>query len=169
MKHIISNFVHPEDAKSFITFFENNDLLCSDPRDFHKERNLHYKDITDKKIKILLIYYAHKNKFFIDHYFKTKTDLWNDMRLCRWKVGHSMPLHMDRQPELNDTMDFSSLIYLNDNYSGGELRFIENKKEVNYKMESLSCIIFPSDEGMHGVKEIKKGERYTIPSWYKKN
>ena len=167
MKHIISDFDHPQDAQAFITFFEKNEHLCFDVREFHKDRNIHYEDIPDKKIKDLLMYYARKNIFFIDHYFKTKTDVWGDMRLCRWKPGHSMPLHIDRQPQGNDTMDFSSLVYLNDNYSGGELYFLENKKEVNLKMKALSCMIFPSgEEYIHGVKEILKGKRYTIPSWY---
>ena len=62
-------------------------------------------------------------------------------------------------------MDYSSLVYLNDNYDGGEL-FFEN--EI-FKMKALSCIIFESGpHHKHGVKIIKKGKRYTIPSWYQK-
>ena len=64
----------------------------------------------------------------------------------------------------NSILNFSSLVYLNDDYEGGEL-FFEN--EI-IKMKALSCIVFESNEkNMHGVLEIKKGKRYTIPSWYK--
>ena len=167
MKHIISDFVHPQDAQAFITFFEKNEHLCFDVREFHKDRNIHYEDIPDKKIKDLLMYYARKNIFFIDHHFKTKTDVWGDMRLCRWKPGHSMPLHIDRQEDKGDLFHFSSLIYLNDDYKGGELFFKEENKIQKYKLKALSCMIFPSGkEFAHGVKEILKGKRYTIPSWY---
>jgi predicted 2-oxoglutarate/Fe(II)-dependent dioxygenase YbiX len=167
MKHIIQDFIHPEDAKKLIAFFEKNEHLCFDVREFHKDRNIHYSDIKDQNIKNLLMYYGRKNIFFIDHYFKTKTTMWQDMRLCRWKEGHFMPLHVDRQPEGNDTMDFSSLMYLNDDYKGGELSFLENKKEKNFKMKAFSCVIFPSaGDYVHGVKKVLKGKRYTIPSWY---
>jgi hypothetical protein len=175
MKYIIENFVHPKDAKSFISFFNKNEHLCFDTHEFHKDRNIHYDNIPDQNIKDLLKYYAKKNIFFIDHYFKTKTTVWgnskttvwSNMRLCRWKEGHHMPLHIDRQLAGGDTMDYSSLIYLNDNYTGGELCFLENIKETNSKMKALSCVIFPSGEGhLHGVKKILKGKRYTIPSWY---
>ena len=78
-----------------------------------------------------------------------------------------MPLHVDRNEEHGDLFHFSSLIYLNDDYKGGELFFIENKKEKKYKLKALSCMIFPSGkEYTHGVKKILKGKRYTIPSWY---
>ena len=107
-----------------------------------------------------------KNVYFIDHFFKTKTKLWADMRICRWLPGDAMSLHNDRSEKLNDLMDFSSLIYLNDNYEGGELFF----KDKIIKMKALSCIVFQSNEkNMHGVLEIKKGKRYTIPSWYQFN
>tara|TARA_R100001163_G_C4965974_1_gene127860 strand:+ start:65 stop:610 length:546 start_codon:yes stop_codon:yes gene_type:complete len=178
MKYIIDNFMHPKDAKSFISFFDKNEHLCFDTVEFHKERNIHYDNINDENIKNLLEYYAKKNIFFIDHYFKTKTTLWgppgvkniwSNMRLCRWKKDHHMPLHIDRQPLGGDTMDYSSLVYLNDNYTGGKLRFLEGKKEVKLKMKAFSCIIFPSGkEYSHGVEKIIKGKRYTIPSWYTK-
>ena len=75
----------------------------------------------------------------------------------------SMDLHIDRNTKTrNYNLDFSSLIYLNDNYEGGELVF-ENKE---LKMPRLSCIAFESHLHPHAVKEVKKNNRYTIPSWY---
>jgi len=166
MKHIIENFVDKKDAKTLINFFEKNTHLCYDAREEHKHRNIHIEYIKNKKIIKLLNYYANKNVYFIDHFFKTKTKLWADMRICRWLPGDAMSLHNDRSEKLNDLMDFSSLIYLNDNYEGGELFF----KDKIIKMKALSCIVFESNEkNMHGVLEIKKGKRYTIPSWYQFN
>ena len=163
MRFLIENFVNPKDAKQFINFFEKNDHLCTDAREFHKDRNIHYHHIENRSIRDLLDYYANKTVFFMDHYFKTKTALWQPMRLCRWKKGEKMLLHADQTGP--DTMDFSSLIYLNDNYKGGEL-FFENE---TFKMNALSSIIFTSgNENKHGIKTVLKGKRYTIPSWYKK-
>ena len=166
MKYIIENFVHPNDAKLLINYFDQYDHLCSDDREFHRDRNLHFSDIPNVNMKNILLYYACKNEMFIDHYFKARTHLFRKMRMCRWNKGHSMPLHVDRNNEQGDLFHFSSLIYLNDDYEGGELFFIENNKEKKYKLKSLSCMIFPSGkEYPHGVKKILKGKRYTIPSW----
>lgn len=158
--HIIDNFISEKDSQDLITFFDKNDHLCSDSEERHKHRNLHYDLIKDKKIKDLLDYYCLKNIIFIDHIFKAKTKLWNKMRLCRWKKGDSMALHIDK----NIDYYYSSLLYLNDEYEGGELLF---NAEV-MKMKKFSCIIFESDIHVHGVKKILKHKRYTIPSWYQK-
>ena len=56
MKYIIDNFMHPQDAKSFISFFDKNEHLCFDTVEFHKERNIHYDNIDDQNIKNLLEY-----------------------------------------------------------------------------------------------------------------
>lgn len=160
---LIENFVHEQDAEDLINFFDNNEHLCNDSEEHHKDRNIHASAIKDDHIIKLLKYYAYKNIIFIDHIFKTKTKLWNEMRLCRWRPGDSMDLHIDRNTKTrNYNLDFSSLIYLNDNYEGGELVF-ENKE---LKMPRLSCIVFESHLHPHAVKEVKKNNRYTIPSWY---
>ena len=165
---VIHDFVHPEDATSLMEFFDENKHLCGDGRDFHKDKTIHFDKISDDKIRDLLSYYARKNVMFIDHYFGVKTKEWQKTRLCRWLKGQSMYLHVDNQPEYNDTMDYSSLVYLNDNYTGGELFFKnEDGKEEVFKMKALSNIVFESDKrNEHGVKKILGGKRYTIPSWY---
>jgi hypothetical protein len=56
---------------------------------------------------------------------------------------------------------FSSLIYLNDQFSGGNLWFPNQDKEVVPKPNTL--IIFPSTfEYSHGVKQVTSGVRYSI-------
>ena len=165
MIFVLEEFMHPEDAKTLIKFYDKNIHLCDDNREFHRTRNIHYQDIPDASIQSLLKYYEHKNVFFIDHHFKVKTKAFSGLRLVRWKKGETMGLHRDRNAELEDLMHYSSLCYLNDNYEGGELFFETGK---SFKMKALSCIIFPSGKPYgHGVKKIIKGNRYTIPSWYK--
>ena len=165
LRFLINNFMNAQDAKKLMSFFDANAHMCYDERPHHKERNIHYDHIPDPAIKKFLDYYEQKNIFFIDHYFKTKTVPWHEPRLCRWKKGHSMDLHVDKNNNLQDLMDYSSLVYLNDDYEGGEL-FFENE---TFKMDALSCIIFESGpRNKHGVKTITKGKRYSIPSWYQK-
>tara|TARA_R100000388_G_scaffold25298_1_gene19642 strand:- start:1137 stop:1709 length:573 start_codon:yes stop_codon:yes gene_type:complete len=63
----------------------------------------------------------------------------------------------------------SSILFLNDDYEGGELEFFEpTKKELIAKVEPQSSrlIIWPSDFlYVHKVNPVRKGKRFTVVSW----
>lgn len=78
----------------------------------------------------------------------------------KYKTGGIMGAHVDKNidnPE--NTMDWTALIYLNDDYEGGELVF-ENLK-IELKPTAGSIIFFPCLEP-HRVKEITKGSKTYI-------
>ena len=55
--------------------------------------------------------------------------------------------------------------YLNDNYEGGEISFLDEKqsKVINYKPEKGDIIVFPSGAPYyHGVFPVKTNERYVL-------
>jgi len=161
-KFVIEEFIHEGHRPMLINYFEKNKHLCSDGRKIHAKRNLHYDSIKSEKIRSILKYYVTKTCYFIDHYFKDKVAPFQEPRICRWTKGETMELHTDRT--LRDQMKYSSLIYLNDDYEGGELKFVNGE---TFKFKAGTNIIFRSDEyNAHQVLEIKKGRRYTIPSWY---
>lgn len=60
----------------------------------------------------------------------------------------------------------SALVYLNDDYDGGELYFPELNFSV--KPKSGMLITFPGNlHYVHGVSKITKGVRYTLSQWSK--
>jgi hypothetical protein len=65
------------------------------------------------------------------------------------------------------TPTISMVIYLNDDYEGGEINFIN--QNINIKPEAGSLIIFPSNEPyVHDPKPVTKGNKYMIPLfWFK--
>ena len=164
-KFVIEEFVLEEHRHMLINYFENNKHLCTDIRKVHAKRNLHYQDIRSETVKAVLKYYVTKTCYFIDHYFKDKVAPWSEPRICRWTKGETMDLHVDRKGGApTDNMKYSSLIYLNDDYEGGELKFVDGKV---FKFKAGTNIIFRSDAyNSHQVLKVKKGKRYTIPSWY---
>ena len=53
MKHVINNFILPQDASIFMKYYDAHTHLCYDNRKPHSHRNLHYHTIPSKKIKNL--------------------------------------------------------------------------------------------------------------------
>lgn len=115
--------------------------------------------------------------------FYLRTPLWGRV----WRVGDFISPHCDSEynnselvtdegyPEEEWTnhiprflSDYSSVLYLNDDYEGGELFFPEFDLTIKPKFGDL--ITFPTNSMyIHAVKEVKYGTRYTIAlSWFRK-
>lgn len=61
--------------------------------------------------------------------------------------------------------EYSSILYLNDEYEGGELYFEELDLLIKPKANQL--VFFPSgSEFRHEVKPVLSGDRYTLASFY---
>ena len=76
--------------------------------------------------------------------------------------GGHLPAHQDLG--VSSRM-VSTVSYLNDNYSGGEIEF--QHSGVKIKPEAGSIVIFPSNYlCVHEVMPVTSGTRYAMPHWY---
>lgn len=89
------------------------------------------------------------------------------IQVVRWD-GQEMPPHQDDRhpdgsPHNTPWREWASIIYLNDDYAGGEIYFPDI--DVTYKPVGGALLFF---EGSlrHGVRAVHGGVRYTSPSWY---
>jgi len=82
----------------------------------------------------------------------------NSFEIVKWPTGESQPNHLDF-----NFHPYTSIIYLNDNYEGGET-VVKDKTIVPEKNKLVS---FEGDKMIHKVNEIIKGTRYTVPCWYR--
>jgi|TARA_R110002020_G_scaffold20000_1_gene68589 hypothetical protein len=83
----------------------------------------------------------------------------NYFQIVKWPTDEFQPLHKDFTYHC-----YTSIIYLNDNFEGGET--VVEKKKIKPKQGLM--VLFAGDKMTHGVNKIKKGTRYTIPCWYTK-
>jgi hypothetical protein len=61
--------------------------------------------------------------------------------------------------------DIATLIYINNNYSGGDIYFPEYN--ISHKPEPGDLLTFPDNpDYVHGVRAISDGIRYTTPRWF---
>lgn len=82
--------------------------------------------------------------------------------LLRYDGGGHLPAHIDLG---NSSRVLSTVTYLNDDYSGGEIEFVHSNKLI--KPEAGSIIFFPSNFlYVHEVKAVTSGTRYSMPHWF---
>lgn len=86
----------------------------------------------------------------------------HSIHLLKYGVGGHLPAHQDQGIS---SRVLSSVMYLNDSYSGGEIEFPNSS--VKIKPEAGSIIFFPSNFlYIHEVYPITDGFRYSMPHWY---
>lgn len=104
-----------------------------------------------------------------------------------WSVGDFQTMHSDSEYnnselslEINDSYphwhthiprflsDYSSLVYLNDDYDGGEIVFPEY--DLAIKPKPGEVVTFPTNAMyLHAVNQVKSGTRYNIVlKWFRK-
>jgi Rps23 Pro-64 3,4-dihydroxylase Tpa1-like proline 4-hydroxylase len=108
------------------------------------------QDFVTKEVEPILHEYS-KNQNI--GFYKT------EYQLVRYKEGQFFKEHVDATEEF--PRKISILIYLNSNYSGGEIVF--SKLSMSIKPEKNTLIMFPSSEEFsHSAEPIKSGTKYVI-------
>ena len=90
--------------------------------------------------------------------------------LVVWRQGDIQLPHADKQnidgtPNPYPENDIASLIYINNDYEGGEIYF--EKQNISIKPKPGQAVFFPGDiYYAHGVTKINSGIRYTCPNFW---
>ena len=80
----------------------------------------------------------------------------------KYREGGGVGGHADRTESEQDTMDWTALIYLTDDYEGGDVCFYpEGKGEVLLKPKAGSVVIFPCDM-WHSANPVTSGSKSFI-------
>lgn len=84
------------------------------------------------------------------------------IHLLKYGVAGRLPAHQDQGVS---SRVLSSVMYLNDDYEGGEIEF--RQSGIKIKPEAGSIIFFPSNFlYVHEVHALTSGFRYSMPHWY---
>ncbi len=148
--HVIENFITPEDAETLVQEMMNPSEVNSYPEYYSKRfggTSLPY----NKRVMDIMIKYGHKsneeqrrlNGYMHDIYVFKGFGSW-------WAEGKKGDLHIDAQgPE--PWIEWSTVIYLNNDFEGGEIYF--PNQNVVYAPKKYSAVFFPSagTEYVHGI------------------
>lgn len=81
-----------------------------------------------------------------------------NLEIVEWPFNSWMDPHVD--DNLNDV--FASIVYLNDNFFGGQTAF--DNFQIDAKLGRL--LIFSNRHYRHSVRRVKFNTRYTLAAWY---
>ena len=99
---------------------------------------------------------------YIESVVRVKLEISN-VELQTWPVGSDSGFHIHK--ENNEKIgDFNSLLYLNDDFEGGE--FITSKG-IMIKPIKNRLTFFNGSKEYHGINPVLKAHRYTIIVWWR--
>jgi len=113
----------------------------------------------------------------IEDYFKTVSDgkmytkSFSPPRFNKYAVEQKMDYHVDHihslfEGEHKGIPILSVIALLNEDYKGGEFCFKLGNKEVEYKLKTGECLVWPSlFMYPHYVKPVTEGERQSFVIW----
>lgn len=161
---VITNFVNDEEIKYLLSHIEDerkNSFVSQKDNDGNPTAWIHnYVGVIDKYNLFGRVSDEIKKAYNIQN-FEPKSDR---LDIARWDVGTKLTLHVDDLGYVTNN-HLPTLIYLNDDYEGGELGFATHDMIIKPKKGDL--IMFPGNlHYAHEVFEVLSGTRYTVPIWF---
>lgn len=169
----IPNFISLSTAESLVSYFKEEDRWGETAFNGSRGAPLHIGTVQPNSFGL-------PNSIFEDinsklkHAVATvyeKNVIATSIHAQKWEVGSSANPHSDNSDfdgnpsEGFDNLKYVGILYLNDDYSGGQLYFPEHN--IFIQPNAASMYIFSGGvENIHGVTEITSGTRYSIVSFW---
>jgi predicted 2-oxoglutarate/Fe(II)-dependent dioxygenase YbiX len=136
------------------------------PESIHINQNDYYfnemKSVSDALYSSLDKAFDHYSNVLYPFAGKNIKNREQSIHLLKYEQGGHLPAHQDQGVS---SRVLSSVMYLNDDYEGGEIEF--KNSGVKLRPEAGSIIFFPSNFlYIHEVYPITAGSRYSMPHWY---
>jgi hypothetical protein len=169
----IPNFVTSEEAAAMIKYFESKAEFWGDIAFYGSSgMGIMHDDEETKDFKLYPKFFqelTQKYKEAIEAVFGRDVKP-NTSHAQKWDVGgfaspHSDNSDFDGKPTSFQINKYVGILYLNNNYEGGNLYFPDHS--IDFKPPAYSFVTFPGGiENIHGVREITEGTRYTMVSFW---
>jgi hypothetical protein len=169
---VIKNFISKEDSDYLVGLAKSWKYWESGGTDFWADRVINYHSVLDfdKKAATIMLKANNDCSKIIKKEYGLDFPVYSDtLQMIRWFPGMEQGPHADDMTNSDfkgfEHRAFGSIIYLNEDYSGGHT-FYPNF-DIEVVPETGSIAIHPGDpEHLHGVTKIENGMRYTIASFW---
>ena len=172
---VIQNVLNPQQCQILIDCFERNYENHAEHTGvpFWDGRYIQCHDLMNHEVDATRIMQQirHLSNLHIISEFAGGEPVFPDSaQLTRWTPGIEMRPHADNlkadgSPNATSHRTYSSILYLNDDYIGGETYF--PGFGVRIKPQAGSLLLFGAGyEWVHGVTMVTSGMRYTYGGWF---
>jgi hypothetical protein len=174
----IDNLISNEEASKIVEFVKGIEPWEQGGSDFWDNRSLnaiHIYNEHSKEIGELLYDIRQRVANAIKDSYNL-SEIYPDLfQVIRWFPGMEQAPHADDMTNSPDHdqehmqwfkhREYGAIIYLNDNYSGGNTYYPEHNFAISPQVGKLA--IHPGDpEHLHGVSRVEDGVRYTLASFW---
>ena len=168
----VNQFISPKQCLYLVKAAIRANRWESGGGDFWDNRVINYHNMRefDRVAADIMLDANFRCKDFIKESYGLERDVYSDIvQVVRWFDGMSQSPHADDMTNTEiigfSHRVFGSIIYLNDDYSGGHTYY--PNFGVDIKPEVGKLAVHPGNpEHLHGVTTIENGTRYTIASFW---
>jgi Rps23 Pro-64 3,4-dihydroxylase Tpa1-like proline 4-hydroxylase len=123
-----------------------------------------YASISDRLFNALDASFKHYSTEVYPYASRNLKGKEDNMSILKYETSGYLPAHTDHG---SSSRTLSVVLYLNDDFDGGEITFPYVGNGVTVKPSAGSAIFFPSMfVYVHEVAAVTKGVRYALPNWY---
>ena len=155
---VVPDFISQEDIDKAIHLLNTSKTYV-----FKNNSTVKIIPLRESEAESVALLKKYSDKVLIEHGVENLSTV--EGFLSFWRYGASAAVHKDNHEDF-EYLTNSTIIYLNDDYEGGEIYF--PNLNFTYKPKKGDAIIFPcnTENYDHGVKEVTSGNRYTIAMWH---
>jgi hypothetical protein len=150
----IKNYIDPSDAKLVIDVMDS--LKLDGKLSNERKDNTYRAYNSDNETLSTFI------KKYSDKFINGRNLYVSEYLVAMYQKDAFMKVHKDVD---DDREVVSTVLYLNDEYTGGELSFPEIDNGYTYIPEKYELVYFPTPY-LHGVNPVKSGKRYIVTISY---
>ncbi len=173
---IVPDFLSAKECERLTAMFDRLHGLVKHRRigiDFWEGRIVYMADVAEHNASAAAIMggFQKRATAMLGDFYALTRPLWTDtVQLNVWEQGSCLPPHTDNSnpdgsPHSTPWRDFSSIVYLNDDYEGGELYFTAQDRVLKPRRGML--VAFSAGyHHEHGVLKVTRGRRITMPAFY---
>lgn len=138
-------------------------------------RFIQHHNIKNVKVRDIIEDVIVRTKEIIKERYDIPGVFLDTCQLVRWRKGdkldppHADCEHLDGSPHPYPHRHYSALVYINDDYKGGEIYF-PNYDNYRPKKDPGTLVQFEgTKEYLHGVTEVTSKKRYTVVMFFSRD
>jgi hypothetical protein len=172
---IIENFLSEAELGFLLNYSQNSQELYNSHKsscEFWDKRCIYFHSIPDSQVQDLLFEKSIEMRNIIQDRSIISTNLYVEYpQFVKWEPGWELTPHCDNcepdgiTPNATPWRSHGGVIYLNDDFEGGEIFYPKLDLEIRPKPRMM--VIHPAGvDYLHGIKKITEGTRHTISVFF---